>query len=236
MSSAPSVRIRVLLAINEPYIAGSASRALRNANDGWMVAIACDGESTITQVGTFLPDVVVLDSEFADMHGHDVLRKVRQLRPEVPLLLVLPERRSLEERVEGFMTCGDDYLTKPFSIEDLIVNIRALVRSSGLLPPQGAKLVVGDLVLDEDSHEVTRGGDALSLTAMEFQLLRFMMLNTRCVLAKNQILDRVWNYEYRGRSNIVELYISYLRRKIDAGRTPMIHTVRGSGYILRPPS
>ncbi|MBP8919249.1 MAG: response regulator transcription factor, partial [Micropruina sp.] len=128
-----------------------------------------------------------------------------------------------------------DYVTKPFSLEELIARLRGLLRRSGATTVRtGSQLVVGDLVLDEDSHEVTRGGDEIRLTATEFELLRYLMRNPRRVLSKPQILDRVWNYDFGGQANVVELYISYLRKKIDAERPPMIHTLRGSGYVLKP--
>ena len=126
-------------------------------------------------------------------------------------------------------------MTKPFSLEEVVLRLRALLRRTGVSSETGgAKIVVGDLVLDEDSHEVTRAGDVISLTATEFELLRFLMRNPRRVLSKAQILDRVWKYDFGGQANVVELYISYLRKKIDAGREPMIHTMRGAGYVLKP--
>jgi two-component system, OmpR family, response regulator len=130
---------------------------------------------------------------------------------------------------------GDDYVTKPFSIEELVLRLRALLRRSPLaLASDSSAIVVGDLVLDEDSREVRRGGDLIALTATEFELLRFLMRNPKRVMSKAQILDRVWDYDFGGQANIVELYISYLRKKIDAGREPMIHTMRGFGYVLKP--
>ncbi len=138
----------------------------------------------------------------------------------------------------GLTAGGDDYVTKPFSIEEVVLRLRALLRRTGVTTEDsGAQIVVGDLVLDEDSHEVTRGGgEPISLTSTEFELLRFLMRNPKRVLSKAQILDRVWSYDFGGRSNIVELYISYLRKKIDSGRDPMIHTLRGAGYVLKPAS
>lgn len=171
-----------------------------------------------------------------DMSGLDVLRKLRDQQPGLPLLL-LTAKDSVEDRIAGLTAGGDDYVTKPFSLEEVVLRLRALLRRTGVANEAGgAQIVVGDLVLDEDSHEVTRGGgDPISLTATEFELLRFMMRNAKRVLSKAQILDRVWSYDFGGRSNIVELYVSYLRKKIDSGREPMIHTLRGAGYVLRPP-
>ena len=150
-------------------------------------------------------------------------------------MLFLTARDSVEDRVAGLTAGGDDYVTKPFSLEEVVARLRALMRRAGARQAESeSTLQVGDLVLDEDSHEVSRGGTDISLTSTEFELLRFLMRNPRRVLSKAQILDRVWNYDFGGQANVVELYISYLRKKIDAGRTPMIHTMRGAGYVLKP--
>jgi two-component system OmpR family response regulator len=141
----------------------------------------------------------------------------------------------VEDRVAGLTAGGDDYVTKPFSLEEVVARLRALIRRvARLRVPDDALLAVGDLTLDEDSHEVRRAGEAIALTATEFELLRYLMRNPRRVLSKAQILDRVWNYDFGGQANVVELYISYLRKKIDAGHAPMIHTLRGAGYVLKP--
>lgn len=169
-----------------------------------------------------------------DVSGLEVLRQLRDLYPGLPLLL-LTAKDSLEDRIAGLTAGGDDYVTKPFSLEEVVLRLRALLRRTGIAGDSGdARLIVGDLVLDEDSHEVTRDGELINLTATEFELLRFMMRNNKRVLSKHQILDRVWSYDFGGRSNVVELYISYLRKKIDTGREPMIHTLRGAGYVLKP--
>ena len=154
--------------------------------------------------------------------GHAALKIAKDLDPDVVVLDVM-------------MAGGDDYVTKPFSLEEVVARLRALMRRSGALAQRpDALLVVGDLTLDEDSHEVRRDGEEINLTATEFELLRYLMRNPKRVLSKAQILDRVWQYDFGGQANIVELYISYLRRKIDAGREPMIHTLRGAGYVLKP--
>jgi two-component system OmpR family response regulator len=154
--------------------------------------------------------------------------------PDVPVLF-LTARDAVEDRIAGLTAGGDDYVTKPFSLEELVARLRGLLRRAGMAAArQGSELVVGDLVLDEDSREVRRGNDLVELTATEFELLRYLMRNPRRVLSKAQILDRVWSYDFGGQSNVVELYISYLRKKIDAGRQPMIHPVRGAGYVLKP--
>ena len=164
----------------------------------------------------------------------DAVLSVGKAGKQVPILL-LTAKDAVEDRIAGLTAGGDDYVTKPFSIEEVVLRLRALLRRTGVTTvDSGAQLVVGDLVLDEDSHEVTRAGEPISLTSTEFELLRFMMRNAKRVLSKAQILDRVWSYDFGGRSNIVELYISYLRKKIDNGREPMIHTLRGAGYVLKP--
>jgi two-component system OmpR family response regulator len=169
-----------------------------------------------------------------DIDGLEVLRRLRADRLDVPVLF-LTARDAVEDRVAGLTAGGDDYVTKPFSLEEVIARVRGLMRRTRLLvAAEETELVVGDLTMDEDSHEVRRAGDPISLTATEFELLRFLMRNPRRVLSKAQILDRVWNYDFGGQANVVELYISYLRKKVDAGRAPMIHTMRGAGYVLKP--
>jgi two-component system OmpR family response regulator len=152
----------------------------------------------------------------------------------VPVLF-LTAKDAVEDRVSGLTAGGDDYVTKPFSLEEVVARVRALMRRTTIaVSSSDSMLVVGDLTLDEDSHEVRRGGEEIHLTATEFELLRYLMRNPKRVLSKAQILDRVWNYDFGGQANVVELYISYLRKKIDAGREPMIHTMRGAGYVLKP--
>ena len=169
-----------------------------------------------------------------DIDGLEVLRRLRADIERMPVLF-LTAKDDVSDRIAGLTAGGDDYVTKPFSIEELVLRLRALLRRSHLaLTTDSSTIVVGDLMLDEDSREVRRGDDLVSLTATEFELLRFLMRNPKRVMSKAQILDRVWNYDFGGQANIVELYISYLRKKIDAGREPMIHTMRGFGYVLKP--
>ena len=169
-----------------------------------------------------------------DLTGLEVLARMRATHPNVPVLF-LTAKDAVEDRIAGLTAGGDDYVTKPFSLEEVVARLRALLRRAGAASgQQEAQLVVGDLRMDEDSHEVWRGDDEVHLTATEFELLRYFMRNPRRVLSKAQILDRVWQYDFGGQANIVELYVSYLRRKIDRGRTPMLHTLRGVGYVLRP--
>jgi len=224
--------IRVLVVDDEAVLAEMVSMALRY--EGWSIDTASDGASAISAARAARPDAVVLDIMLPDMSGLEVLRKLREQNPQLPVLL-LTAKDAVEDRIAGLTAGGDDYVTKPFSIEEVVLRLRALLRRTGVTTEDsGAQIVVGDLVLDEDSHEVTRGGEPIALTSTEFELLRFLMRNPKRVLSKAQILDRVWSYDFGGRSNIVELYISYLRKKIDSGRDPMIHTLRGAGYVLKP--
>jgi two-component system OmpR family response regulator len=202
--------------------------------EGWSVTTAADGASAVSSARDVRPDAVVLDVMLPDMSGLEVLGKLREQNPQLPVLL-LTAKDAVEDRIAGLTAGGDDYVTKPFSIEELVLRLRGLLRRTGISAEgNGAQIVVGDLILDEDSHEVTRAGELIVLTSTEFELLRFLMRNPKRVLSKAQILDRVWSYDFGGRSNIVELYISYLRKKIDSGRAPMIHTLRGAGYVLKP--
>ena len=224
--------IRILVVDDEVVLAEMMAMALRY--EGWDITTAGDGSTALAAARDTRPDAVVLDVMLPDMSGLDVLGKLRDHDPELPVLL-LTAKDAVEDRIAGLSAGGDDYVTKPFSLEEVVLRLRALLRRSGVTGEEGsAQLVVGDLVLDEDSHEVTRGGESITLTSTEFELLRFLMRNPRRVLSKSQILDRVWSYDFGGRSNIVELYISYLRKKIDNGRPPMIHTLRGAGYVLKP--
>ncbi len=224
--------IRALVVDDEPNLAELLATALRY--EGWQVEIALTGNSATRTAKALQPDVVVLDMMLPDIDGLQVLRRIRTNTPHVPVLF-LTARDAVEDRVAGLTAGGDDYVTKPFSLEEVVARLRALLRRTGAVTAQDeALLVVGDLILNEDSHEVERDGDEITLTATEFELLRYLMRNPRRALSKAQILDRVWNYDFGGQANIVELYVSYLRRKIDAGREPMIHTLRGVGYVLKP--
>ncbi|GAA4709815.1 response regulator transcription factor [Phytohabitans rumicis] len=224
--------VRVLVVDDEATLTDLLSMALRY--EGWQVRSAGNGMTAVRMAREFEPDAVVLDVMLPDLDGLEVLRRLRGVMPDVPVLF-LTARDAVEDRVAGLTAGGDDYVTKPFSLEEVVARLRALMRRAGVgTVREDAVLVVGDLSLDEDSHEVRRGGDLVTLTATEFELLRFLMRNPRRVLSKAQILDRVWNYDFGGQANVVELYISYLRKKIDAGRSPMIHTLRGAGYVLKP--
>ncbi|MGN6635123.1 MAG: response regulator transcription factor [Oryzihumus sp.] len=224
--------VRVLVVDDENNLTELLSMALRY--EGWEVRSASTGMAAVRAAREFQPDAVALDMMLPDFDGMEVLRRMRADNPNVPVLF-LTARDAVEDRVAGLTAGGDDYVTKPFSLEEVVARLRALMRRTAVMAGDaGSQLVVGDLVMDEDSHEVTRGGDQVNLTATEFELLRYLMRNPKRVLSKAQILDRVWNYDFGGQANVVELYISYLRKKIDVGREPMIHTMRGVGYVLKP--
>ncbi len=224
--------IRVLTVDDERSLTELVSMAMRY--EGWEVTTAGSGLAAVKAARETKPDAIVLDMMLPDFDGLEVMRRVRAEQPDVPVIF-LTARDALDDRIGGLTAGGDDYVTKPFSLEELIARLRALLRRSGATTARpDSELVVGDLVMDEDAHEVTRGGELIALTATEFELLRYLMRNPRRVLSKSQILDRVWNYDFGGQANVVELYISYLRKKIDADRPPMIHTLRGAGYVLKP--
>jgi two-component system, OmpR family, response regulator len=224
--------VQVLVVDDEPNIAELLGMALRY--EGWSTTLAHTGIKAVSAAKAVKPDAVVLDIMLPDIDGLEVLRRMREHVPDVPVLF-LTAKDAVEDRVAGLTAGGDDYVTKPFSLEEVVARLRALMRRSGVSTRSSSSvLTVGDLTLDEDSHEVTRGGEEVNLTATEFELLRFFMRNPRRVLSKAQILDRVWHYDFGGQANVVELYVSYLRKKIDAGHAPMIHTLRGAGYVLKP--
>ncbi len=239
LASAPLTRpdgtpIRVLAVDDESSLTELLSMAMRY--EGWQVTTAGSGSDAVRAARETRPDAIVLDMMLPDFDGLEVMRRIRSEDPDVPVIF-LTAKDAVEDRIGGLTAGGDDYVTKPFSLEEVIARLRALLRRSGAaLTKNDSLLVVGDLTLDEDSHEVARGGVEISLTATEFELLRYLMRNPRRVLSKAQILDRVWNYDFGGQANVVELYISYLRKKIDADRPAMIHTMRGAGYVLRPAS
>ena len=224
--------IRIVAVDDEPSLIELLSMAMRY--EGWDVHTATNGTDAVRVAREIQPDALVLDMMLPDFDGMEIMRRVRAHQPDVPVIF-LTAKDGVSDRIAGLTAGGDDYVTKPFSLEEVIARLRGLLRRSGATTARpGTQIVVGDLILDEDSHEVTRAGDQIKLTATEFELLRFLMRNPKRVLSKAQILDRVWNYDFGGQANVVELYISYLRKKIDADREPMIHTMRGVGYVLRP--
>lgn len=227
--------IRALVVDDEESITQLVAMALRY--EGWDVETASTGQDALDQIASFKPDVAVLDIMLPDFDGMQVLSRLRASGQMFPVLF-LTALDSVEDRVNGLTAGGDDYVVKPFSLEELIARLRGLVRRSQLtLEAQPDPVLrVGDLTLNEDSYEVERAGDPITVTNTEFELLRYLMRNPNRVLSKAQILDRVWAYDFTGKSTVVELYVSYLRKKIDAGREPMLHTVRGAGYMLKPAS
>jgi two-component system response regulator TrcR len=225
--------IRVLLVDDEPALTNLLKMALHY--EGWQIEVAGDGKEAVAKYHEFGPDLLVLDIMLPDIDGLQILKMIRESEGYTPTLF-LTARDSVLDRVNGLTAGADDYLTKPFSLEELVARLRGLLRRSKAMEAPGDEVLkVGDLVLDGASREVTRAGEPIPLTVTEFELLRYLMRNPRRAIDRAEILDRVWNYDFGGRSSVVDLYISYLRRKIDTGREPMIHTVRGVGYMLRPP-
>jgi two-component system OmpR family response regulator len=225
---------RILVVDDEASITDLLAMALRY--EGMEVKVVHLGREAIELAGSFRPHLVVLDVMLPDLDGFEVLRRLGSDLPGERLpVLFLTARDALDDKLRGFTLGGDDYMTKPFSVEELIVRVRAILRRANPGGRDSGRLVVGDLELDEESHEVRRGQALIDLTPTEFKLLHYLMLNAGRVVSKAQILDRVWNYDFDGNANVVEIYISYLRRKIDSLGPRMISTVRGVGYSLRPP-
>lgn len=233
MYRADGSAIRVLLVDDERALTNLVRMALEY--EGWEIDVAHDAAEAVEKYRANTPDVLVLDIMLPDTDGLGVLAKIRESTTYTPTLF-LTARDSVADRVTGLTAGGDDYMTKPFSLEELVARLRGLLRRMAYLTPADREsLTVGGLALDGASHEVTRDGESISLTSTEFDLLRFMMRNPRRVLSRNEILQRVWDYDFGGKTSIVDLYVSYLRKKIDTDREPMIHTVRGVGYVLRTP-
>jgi two-component system OmpR family response regulator len=223
---------RVLVVDDEPNILEVISMALRY--HGFEVETAATGQQAISQIAAFGPDLLLLDIMLPDMEGFEVARRLGAQRMQLPIIF-LTARDTTEDKVRGLTMGGDDYVTKPFSLEELIARIGAILRRTGRSESDSSKLTFDSLELDDDAHEVTRNKHPIDLTVTEYRLLRFLMLNPRRVLTRSQILDHVWNYDFGGDSRVVETYISYLRKKLDAEGPPLIHTVRGVGYSLRLP-
>jgi two-component system, OmpR family, response regulator len=220
--------VRVLVVDDEPHITELICTALRY--EGFEIRAAEDGRTALRVADDFLPDLIVLDVMLPDLNGFEVLRRMRSIRKDTPVIF-LTARDATEDKLEGLGSGGDDYVTKPFSLEELVARVRAVLRR--VRPEPGHEpLRFADLVLDEDTHEVSRAGRPISLTATEFRLLRVLLANRRRVLSKEQLLELVWPDGYAD-PNVVETYISYLRKKVDRLGPPLIHTVRGAGYSLR---
>jgi two-component system OmpR family response regulator len=229
--AAAPVLSRVLVVDDEPNIVDVLSMALRF--QGFEVESAGTGREALAAVTAFRPHLLLLDVMLPDMEGFDVAKRLGAQRSEVPIIF-LTARDATEDKVRGLTMGGDDYVTKPFSLEELVARVRTILRRSGAARPDSGRLTFEDLELDEDAHEVVRGGEPIDLTATEFRLLRYLMLNPRRVLTRAQLLDHVWNYDFAGDARVLETYVSYLRKKLDAHGAPLIQTVRGVGYALRP--
>jgi two-component system, OmpR family, response regulator len=224
--------VRVLVVDDEPSIVDVISMALRH--NGFSVETAANGKQALDQVRRWRPHLMVLDVMLPDMEGFEVAQRLSAEHAEVPILF-LSARDATADKVRGLTTGGDDYVTKPFSLEELIARLRNILRRTGALGESSSRLVFSDLELDEDTFEVSRAGRPIELTATEFRLLRYLMLNPRRVLTRGQLLDHVWSYDFGGDARVLETYVSYLRKKIDADGPPLLHTVRGVGYALRMP-
>ncbi|MHB8449326.1 MAG: response regulator transcription factor [Mycobacteriales bacterium] len=228
----PHAEARLLVVEDEPSIRELLGTALRYA--GFQVTSVTCGREALAAAEGERPDLVVLDVMLPDLDGFTVLRQLRAGGQQMPVLF-LTARDSTADKVTGLTVGGDDYVTKPFSLEEVVARIRAVLRRSSVAPRGGAWLCVGDLELDEDSRDVRRGGHLIALSPTEFKLLRYLMTNAGRVVSKAQILDHVWDYDFRGQAAVVESYISYLRRKVDSVEPRLIHTRRGVGYLLRAP-
>ncbi len=224
-------RPRVLVVDDEESITELVATALRY--EGFQVEVAQTGRAALTAATSFRPDLIVLDVMLPDLDGFEVQRRLATDRLRVPILF-LTARDTTEAKVHGLTMGADDYVTKPFSLEELMARVHAVLRRSGQAETPG-RLEFADLEMDEDTHEVWRDGEPIELSPTEFNLLRYLLLNARRVVSKAQIVDHVWRYDFGGDPRIVENYISYLRKKVDFKEPRLIHTVRGVGYSLRLP-
>jgi two-component system OmpR family response regulator len=223
---------RILVVDDEPNIADVVSMALRF--QGYAVESAATGGEAVAAVGAFRPHLIVLDVMLPDFDGFEVARRLGAQQARVPIIF-LTARDATEDKIRGLTIGGDDYVTKPFSLEELVARVRSILRRAGLAEPESNRLVFEDLELDDDAHEVVRAGELVDLTATEYRLLRYLMLNPRRALTRTQLLEHVWDYDFGGDARVLETYVSYLRKKLDRLGPPLIHTVRGVGYALRAP-
>jgi two-component system, OmpR family, response regulator len=231
MTSPPEAH-RVLVVDDEPNILDVLSMALRF--HGFEVKTAATGEQALAAATSFKPQLMVLDVMLPDIEGFDVARRLGARRAEIPIIF-LTARDATADKIRGLTVGGDDYVTKPFSLEELIARIRTVLRRTGGSGGESSLMAFEDLELDDDTREVSRDGAPIDLTATEYRLLRYLMSNPRRVLTREQILNHVWNYDFSGDARVLETYVSYLRKKLDAHGPPLIHTVRGVGYALRAP-
>ena len=202
------------------------------SHHGFEVTAMDNGRAALESAPSLMPDLVVLDVMMPDLDGFEVCRRLRSDGNKVPVLF-LTARDAIEDKVRGLTLGGDDYLVKPFSLEELVARVQALLRRAGATQADGSMLRCADLLLDDDAHRVVRAGEEVSLSPTEFNLLRFLLLNQGKVMSKAQILDHVWQYDFGGDGGVVETYIGYLRRKVDTSEPKLIHTIRGVGYTLR---
>ncbi len=229
-TSAPEARL--LVVDDEPNIVELLSASLRFA--GFEVETAAGGLEAVDKARAFRPDLLVLDVMMPGLDGFGVVRRLRQDGVRTPVVF-LTAKDATEDKVQGLTLGGDDYVTKPFSLEEVVARIRAVLRRVSTSPAAAKHLSFADIELDEDTHEVWKDGALVQLSPTEFKLLRYFMQNTGRVLSKAQILDHVWNYDFGGDANVVESYVSYLRRKIDTTEPRLLHTLRGVGYVMRIP-
>ncbi len=230
-TGAPSAHL--LVVDDEPNILELLSVSLRFA--GFEVTTAADGEQALARARELRPDLLVLDVMLPRLDGFEVARRLRNDGQHVPVVF-LTARDATGDKIAGLTLGGDDYVTKPFSLEEVVARIRAVLRRTGRgSASSGARLAFGDLELDDDTHEVSKAGRLVELSPTEFKLLRYFLQNPGRVLSKRQILEHVWNYDFGGDGNVVESYVSYLRRKLDTSEPRLLHTVRGVGYVLRTP-
>jgi two-component system, OmpR family, response regulator len=226
---------RLLVVDDEPNIVDLLATSLRFA--GFEVATASNGSEALRVASSFKPDLLVLDVMMPGLDGFTVVRRLRQEGVRAPVVF-LTAKDATEDKVTGLTLGGDDYVTKPFSLEEVIARIRAVLRRFAERPADevsSSRLAFADLELDEDTHEVWKNGELVPLSPTEFKLLRYFMQNPGRVLSKAQILDHVWHYDFNGEANVVESYVSYLRRKLDTTEPRLLHTLRGVGYVLRQP-
>jgi two-component system, OmpR family, response regulator len=223
--------VRALVVDDEHALADAVRLAFEA--DGWSVHAVHRGRDVLFAARDFQPDVIVLDVMLPDIDGFQVLDRLRDARDDVRVLF-LTAKDSSEDRLAGLTRGGDDYLTKPFGVAELLVRARILARTSARVASAPSGIVVGDMVLDEDARTVTRSGSPIELTPTEFELLRYLARNANRVLSREHILTNVWGMDFGSSSNLVDMYVSYLRKKLDVGRSPLVQTVRGAGYVLRP--
>ena len=229
MSSDGSRKPRILVVDDEDNIRFLLDSALRHF--GFDVRVTETGRAGLKAVEEFAPDLVLLDVMLPDLDGFEIVRRLRLDGEKVPVLF-LTARDAVDDKVQGLTIGGDDYVTKPFSLEEVIARIQVILRRQGVANGS-AKLAISDLEMDDEAHIVRRAGQVIELSPTEYKLLRFLLVNSGKVLSRNQILDHVWQYDFGGHATVVETYISYLRKKIDSLGPPLIHTVRGVGYSVR---